>query len=52
MLNLLTAFKTMLGFSFSFPEFEKLSRFRDKPYFPVKVYNPQFKTKLTFITFK
>ena len=33
----------------TYPEFESLSRFRDKTHFPVFEYNPQFKTKLPFI---
>ena len=53
MLNLLTVFKTMSGFHFrTYPEFETLSRLRDKTHFPVFGYNPQFKIKLTFITYK
>ena len=36
----------------TYPEFETLSHFRDKTHFPVFEYNPQFKIKLTFITYK
>ena len=36
----------------TYPEFETLLHFRDKTNFPVVEYNPQFKTKLTFITYK
>ena len=51
--NLLTVFKTMSGFPFSniYPEFKTLSRFRENPHFPIFEYNPQFKTKFTFITY-
>ena len=36
----------------TYPEFETLSRFREKNLFHVLEYTPQFKTKLTFITHK
>ena len=36
----------------TYPEFESLSRFRDKTHFPVFEYNPQLVTKLIFITYK
>ena len=36
----------------TFPEFETLSRFREKTHFSVFDNNPQFKTKLIFITYK
>ena len=36
----------------TYPEFETLSRFRDKIQFSRYEYHPQFKTKLTVITYK
>jgi len=36
----------------TYPKLESLSRFRDKTHFPVFWYNPLFRPKITYITYK